>query len=76
MAADPVVISRLFTIFPVLVLLSQLLSADPISSEDLQFFENKINACVSYLEENKPSSQHTTDTTHQCFFFPYVGIIF
>ena len=47
MAADPVVISRLFTIFPVLVLLSQLLSADPISSEDLQFFENKIRPLLA-----------------------------
>ncbi|MCS5540197.1 MAG: hypothetical protein NZ804_09415, partial [Roseibacillus sp.] len=38
---------RLLTIFPVLVLLSQLVSANPISSEDLQFFENKIRPLLA-----------------------------
>ena len=47
MSADPVVIPRLLTIFPVLVLLFQPVSADPISSEDLQFFENKIRPLLA-----------------------------
>ena len=47
MSADPVVIPRLLTIFTVLVLLFQPVSADPVSSEDLQFFENKIRPLLA-----------------------------
>ncbi len=47
MSADPVVIYRLLTIFPVLVLLFQSVFANPISSEDLQFFENKIRPLLA-----------------------------
>ena len=39
--------SRYFRIVPFLVLLAQLVSAEAISSEDLQFFENRIRPLLA-----------------------------
>ena len=39
--------SRYYRTVPLLVLLSQLVSAEPISSEDLQFFENRIRPLLA-----------------------------
>jgi len=46
-SVDAVVMPRLLRIFPALILLSQLAAANPISSEDLQFFENRIRPLLA-----------------------------